>query len=75
MWEKLDEKKIHFFPSKNLDQILPESGSWSALDPDPHKIKADTKHCIEGSRLKYKYRTSMSDNEVYTAVDLEKTSL
>jgi hypothetical protein len=33
-------KKISFgLPSENLVQILPESGSGFALDPDPHSSK------------------------------------
>jgi hypothetical protein len=55
MGEKLDENKFRFgLPSENLAQILPESVSRFALDPDPdphsskmldpQSINADPKH-------------------------------
>jgi hypothetical protein len=37
--DKLDGEQIHFLPYENLVQILPESGSGSALDLDPHWIR------------------------------------
>jgi hypothetical protein len=39
------KKNSFCLPSKNLTQILPESGS--ALDSDPHITNADPKHCSQ----------------------------
>jgi hypothetical protein len=51
------EKNSFSLPSENLAQFLPDSGTGSALDPDPHSSKmlnpdpdphitnADPKHC------------------------------